>query len=89
MHFALPGKSHLDNPFWYIGHVAPFGRCSTAPRHRLKPGHTFDKVGMFGITIQPGSWLLTNLPVYYLVLLRRYTGKYSDRSERQETFGKA
>ena len=32
------------NPFWHIGHVAPFGGCLTAPQHRLKPGHTFDRV---------------------------------------------
>ena len=33
------------NPFWHIGHVAPFGGCLTAPQRRLKPGHTFGKVG--------------------------------------------
>jgi hypothetical protein len=43
------------NPFWYIGHVAPFGRCLTAPRHRLKSWHTFDKVGCLGSPLSLSS----------------------------------
>ena len=43
------------NPFWHIGHVAPFGGCLTDPRHRLKPGHTFDKVGCLGLLFSLAS----------------------------------
>ena len=44
-HLKIGSPSSDYNPFWHIGHVAPFGGCLTAPQHRLKPGHTFGKVG--------------------------------------------